>query len=171
MRHRRGLAALVLWGTLCLLFCGCAGKVEETQDPAPSASREEEASYSPFPAPEDGDGVALAAMFRTEEGTALSGTALLSSGQASARYALDEAGQVRVSGIPREGLLGVRLLDESQKELGATTVSFSAGEVIDASADQDGAGYVTLREDTLRLSLVFVADGQGHLWCALLLDP
>ena len=67
-------------------------------------------------------------------------------------------------------MLGVCLLDENQEELGCAGVTFTTGEVIDASADQEGAGYVTLREDTQALSLVFVADGQGHLWCALLLE-
>lgn len=170
MRHGRFPTApvLALFGWVCLLFCGCAGRVEGA-DPAPPAVQEWETSCPSFPGHRE-TGVALAASFRSEEGTALSGTALLSSGAVSARYPLDEAGQIQVSDLPREGSLGVCLLDETQRELGLTTVSFATGEVIDASADQNGAGYVTLREDTLQLSLTFVADGEGHLWCALRLD-
>ena len=169
MRRYGRLAALVLLGSLSLLFCGCAGKVEQAEEPASSASAAVDAGYSPFPGGEE-TGINLDACFRSQTGDALSGTALLSSGQTSAPYLLDESGQVRISGLPREGLLDVRLLDKDQKELGAVDVTFTTGEVIDASADQNGAGYVTLRKDTSALSLVFVADEQGHLWCALLLD-
>ena len=170
MRRRGRLAALILLGALSLLFCGCAGKVEEeTAAPAPSLSQEAQARYAPFPGGTEA-GLDLTARFCTEEGGTLSGTALLSAGAVESPFPLDEGGQVWVSGLPREGVLGVCLLDENQEELGCAGVTFTTGEVIDASADQEGAGYVTLREDTQALSLVFVADGQGHLWCALLLE-
>lgn len=170
MRGKRALAGLVLLSALGLLFCGCAGKVEETAAPDSSGTSPPPGEYTPFPG-SDENGVALTACFRGQDGAPLAGTALLSAGGVSQGYPLDGEGQVRVSGLPRQGVLDVRLLDSGQKELGAAAVYFTLGEVIDASADQDGTGYVTLREDTPALSLVFAADGQGRLWCALLLEP
>ena len=106
MRRRGRLAALILLGSLSLLFCGCAGKVEEeTAAPAPSLSQEAQARYAPFPGGTEA-GLDLTARFCTEEGGTLSGTALLSAGAVESPFPLDEGGRSGSPGSPGRGCWG-----------------------------------------------------------------
>ena len=156
------------FAVLCLLFCSCAGKVEETGVPAgaeASGALWTEPIFHSLPGGQE-DGVAAAALFRgADGGVVFPGTVLLSA-EEEGRYALDENGSVRVSGLPREGEVRVRLLDAEGRELGCADVFFSVGEVIDASADGEGNGYVTVRADTPLVELAFTAE-DGLLLCAL----
>ena len=148
---------------LCLLFCGCAGTVEEIQVPnhAPSASSR----------PAARDDLALSAGFQGTDGQALSlGSALLQVGETDVQYPLDQWGRADFSGLPREGELWLSLLDREDREVGRAPLLISTGEVIDASSDREGVGYVTVREDTPRVELVFILTGEGHLICALQLE-
>lgn len=154
----------------CLLLAGC----EEAE---PSAGEEAgipvtALDYEPFPELElPGGEVAVSARFRSESGTALSGgEASLTVSDTRASFSLDETGEIRVSGLPREGTVDLTLYDGRDREKGHTTIHFSTGAVIDASTDDEtGDGYVTTRADTEAVALQFTLGASG-LRCALRLD-
>ena len=162
-RKGKKRALLGIMAGLCLLFCGCAGTVEEIQVPnhAPSASSR----------PAARDDLALSAGFQGTDGQILSlGSALLQVGETDTQYPLDQWGRADFSGLPREGELWLSLLDREDREVGRAPLLISTGEVIDASSDGEGVGYVTVREDTPRVELVFILTGEGRLICALQLE-
>ncbi len=164
-----GIAMLTV---LCLFFAGCAGKVEETQPTSyttesPVSTSGEEADGVPGVGTDDGE-IAITARFLQEDGGVLShGSASISDGETDVKYSLDDDGEMWVSGLPREGTILLILFDQEEQELGRTTVMFSTGAVIDASTDEAGAGYITLKEDTSEVSLVFTLCGDGSLQCSL----
>lgn len=161
MRGWKNRGKLALAVLACLLFSGCAGTVEKIGAPDPGAR---EGSRT--------DGVAVLAAFQAQGGQAVAeGSARLRAGDREEDYPLDWGGQACFPNLPREGAVGVSLLDGEERVLGSTTLTFSVGAVIDASTDGDGAGYVTLREDTAQVELVFVLWGDGQLRCALRLEP
>lgn len=63
--------------------------------------------------------------------------------------------------------LEVTVLDKESGPLGTITISFSEGTVIDASTDQEGAGYVVVKEDTEAVDLLFVLCDDGSIQCDL----
>lgn len=112
----------------------------------------------------------MAASFRRPGGQALArGSVRISIGANSRSYPLDENGELRLAGLPREGALLLTLFGQGEQELGNMAVAFSTGAVIDASTDRAGAGYVVVREDTAEVALEFTLCGGGRLRCALLL--
>lgn len=162
---------LSLLSLLCiLLFAGCAGTVGES--PTPSGSLSPSAQTTPPPSPEETEGrtVTLSAQFRREDGTALSRQSVrLSDGENSMDYPLDEEGQLQITGLPKTGAYTVSVL-EDDREAGTMTLNLSVGAVIDAATDADGAGHVTLKEDTDTVFLDFTLDGNGTLSCSLRLS-
>ena len=162
-RKGKKRALLGIMAGLCLLFCGCAGTVERIQvpnDTLPASSR-----------PAARDDLALSAGFQGTDGQTLSrGSALLQVGETDTQYPLDQWGRADFSGLPREGELWLSLLDREDREVGRAPLLISTGEVIDASSDGEGVGYVTVREDTPRVELVFILTGEGRLICALQLE-
>ena len=166
-RRRVWLAAAL---AACLLLGGC----EEAE---PEAGEEAGISvtvleYEPFPVLEPADGsVAVAARFRRESGEAISGgEASLTVENTCASFSLDGNGEIRVSGLPREGTVDLILYGGEGREEGHTTLHFSTGAVIDASTDETGDSYVTTRADTEAVELQFTIGAAG-LQCALRLDP
>ena len=166
LSRRAWLAAALAAG---LLLAGCQEAeqtaAEETGIPVTALE------YEPFPELEDaGDSVAVSACFQNESGEALSeGEASLTVETISASFPLDETGEIRVSGLPREGTVDLTLCDGKDREQGRMTLYFSAGAVIDASTDEAGDGYVTTRPDTEAVALRFTVSETG-LRCALRLD-
>ena len=69
--------------------------------------------------------------------------------------------------LPREGRMLLCLYNEEGEQVGQTAVKFSVGFVIDASTDERGDGYVTLKQAQEEIALVFTLDGNGALACAL----
>ena len=174
MRLNKKLSGITLFTVLCLFFCGCADKVEELQPPsqsvAPPVSAAEQEWESPTASGGSGKTFVLSASFLREDGEAIAnGSAHIAIGEDSARYSLNERGELRLSGLPRGEILSLLLLDKEERSLGSTTVSFSTGEVIDASTGQNGAAYVTMKSDTEEIALVFTLSGDGALQCSLLL--
>ena len=154
---------------VCLLLAGC-GEAEASaggEAGIPVTALE----YKPFPEPEgSGESVAVSACFLSESGEALpGGEASVRVETASASFPLDEAGEIRVSGLPREGTVDLTLYDGEDRERGHTTLYFSLGAVIDASTDEAGDSYVTTRRDTEAVALQFTVS-EGGLRCALRLD-
>ena len=169
MRHlnRRVWMAATLLACLLLAGCGRTPTPADGESDTPAAALE----YAPFPELETPGGtVAVFARFRSARGEALpAGTACLAVEDASASFPLDSQGEIRVSGLPREGTVDLTLYDEEDRAQGHTTLLFSLGAVIDASTDEAGDGYVTTRADTEAVALQFTVSG-GTLRCALRLD-
>ena len=168
MRVGRGLLYGLLLTALFLLAAGCAGA--EAEEPASQGTPVSVLgqSWTGLSSEEAGDGFSLSARFQQENGTAITvGSVCLADEETSLCCALDETGEILVSGLPRAGTLTLTLLDSGQRELGRTTVQFSTGTVIDASTDENGAGYVTLKADTDQVSLLFTLHDSGTLQCSL----
>lgn len=150
---------------LCLLAAGCGTARADAGDPE-DAVPVTVLDYAAFPDLGGVETVSVSAGFLTEDGESLSeGTVRLRVGETGADFPLDSAGELRVSGLPRQGTVELTLLDGGA-ELGSMTIYFSEGAVIDASMDEAGAGYVTTRADTEAVTLTFTLEG-GGLRCAL----
>ena len=165
---RRVLPAAAL--AACLLLGGCEeAEVSAGEESAgiPVTALE----YEAFPEQElSGDSVAVSARFRSKSGEVLSeGEAKLTVEETCASFPLDEAGEIRVSGLPRDGTVDLTICDGMNRERGHTTLHFSTGAVIDASTDEAGDGYVTTRTDTEAVALQFTV-GEESIRCALRLD-
>lgn len=133
-----------------LLLCGCSGPVKEPTAAARSCD------------------LVIAAFFQYEDGFLLRGGAVcVSGGASSTAHTLDENGEVTISGVPRRGEITLTVFDQPEQKQGSMVLSFSEGEVIDAVTDQDGNGHITVRQDTEKLTLVFVLKEDGSLMCAL----
>lgn len=118
--------------------------------------------------PEEGNELSVEALFQTEDGDALHGSAACFSTQTSENYCqLGSDGTVSVTGLPRDGELLLTLLDQRQEVQAAMTLSFDQGAVIDAMTGEDGVGHITVREDTGEVALLFVLTGNGTLQCTL----
>ena len=155
--------AYVLLFTFLLLFSGgCTDTVE--------ADHSSSSSAPPLASSGDtGEGsLNILASFQREDGSPLTEQSIrLSAGDKSAEYPLDEWGELRVSGLPRKMTLEVTVLDKESGPRGTITISFSEGTVIDASTDQEGAGYVVVKEDTEAVDLLFVLCDDGSIQCDL----
>ena len=139
-------AALLLF----LLLPGCAG-----MGASPSGKEGE-------------DALSVAALFQTEGGDALSGSAACFSVEANNNYVqVDNDGTASVTGLPRSGELLLTLFDQQQKIQGAMTLSFGQGAVTDAMTGADGVGHITVRKDASKVALVFILTEDGALRCAL----
>ena len=143
--HKMGAALLLL-----LLLSGCTGI-----GAAPRGEEEE-------------DGLSIAAVFQTESGDALHGSAAYFSTETSSdNCQVDSDGTASISGLPRNGELLVTLFDQRQEVQGTIMLSFSEGTVIDAMTDEDGVGHITVRNDTREVALNFVLTEDGTLRCTL----
>ncbi len=112
--------------------------------------------------------ITIAAAFKREDGTALAnGTIRFSDNEDSADYLLDENGELKLSGLPREGELTVTVLDQQAQPQETIALSFSQGSVIDVVSDGDGTGHVTLKEDTEEIALSFTLCGDNSIQCEL----
>lgn len=141
MRMKRLKAALI---SAMLLLSGCAG--------------------SGAPPAEPPDTLSVSARFQTEDGDALQGgSAQFSTREGS--FPLDEEGEIRVQGLPRNGEVTMTL--QRQEEQAAMALSFSEGAVMDATTGEDGVGHITVREDADEIALLFLSDGDGALTCTL----
>jgi len=146
---QKGIWMLLIAGAV-LLLPGCIG-----------AAREETADVSESE-------VAIEASFSREDGTDLCGsTVRFSFEESSTDYSLGENGEVRTSGLPRTGELFLTVLDRQERVQRGMTLSFSEGEVIDATTDESGIGHITLRKDTEEVKLLFVLKNDGSLLCSL----
>lgn len=135
---------------LLLLLSGCAGK-----GAAPHEKEEE-------------DDLSIAALFQSESGDALHGSTAYFSMEASSNSCqVDSDGTASISGLPRNGELLLTLFDQRQEVQGTITLSFSEGAVIDAMTDEDGAGHITVRNDTREVALVFILTEDSTLRCTL----
>lgn len=138
---------------LSLLLSGCAGA-----GAAPPAETGETGEKE----------LSVAALFQTESGDTLYGSAACFSTEASSDCCqVDNDGTASVSGLPRSGELLLTLLDPQQEVQGAMTLSFDQGAVIDATTGEDGIGHITVREDTNEVALLFVLTEDGTLRCTL----
>jgi len=143
-----GIALLLL-----LLLSGCA-----SMSAAPPEKTEE-------------DELSIAALFQTENGDTLNGSAACFTTEANSGHCqVDSEGVASVSGLPRSGELLLTLFDPQQEVQGAMTLSFDQGAVIDATTGQDGVGHITVRNDTSEVALIFILTGDGTLQCALWLE-
>lgn len=135
---------------LSLLLSGCAGI-----GAAPPTEADEE-------------GLSVAALFQTEGGDTLYGSAVCFSTETSRDYCqVNHDGTVSISGLPRSGELLLTVFDPQQEVQGAMTLFFDQGAVIDATTGEDGVGYITVREDTGEVALLFVLTESGALQCTL----
>jgi len=142
--------------SLVLILCGCSAETNE------DVSSEDEANH----------GVAITAAFKHEDGTAFAnGTIRFSDSENSADYQLDETGELKISGLPREGELTVTVLDQQAQPQQTLTLTFSKGSVIDVVSDEGGTGHVTLKENTEEVALDFTLCEDGSLQCGLQLAP
>lgn len=108
------------------------------------------------------------AEFSREDGRSLTeNTVRFSSGEEGTDHPLNENGELRISGLPRQGNLLLSVFDDQGQTLGAMTLSFSEGAVIDATTGEDGVGYITLRDDTDVVALFFLMAEDGSLQCQL----
>lgn len=140
---------------LLLILCACADTREENP---------------PF-AETDGNGVTVTASFQQEDGTALCGSAVqLSREDDSVVCPLDDSGETRFSGVPRDNTFTLSVLNQFKQPQGTILLTFTEGAVIDAVTDQNGNGHVTLRRDTAEISLVFLLKGDGTIQCGLRLE-
>ena len=131
------IGALLL---LLLLFSGCSG-----------------IGAAP-PAEADKEELSVAALFQTENGDALHGSAVCFSTETASDYCqVDNGGTARISGLPRSGELLLTLFDPQQEVQGSMTLFFDQGAVIDA----------TTSEDTGEVALLFVLTENGALQCTL----
>lgn len=147
MRNRKmGIVLL----PLLLLLSGCAG----TGTARPAETGDEELS--------------VAALFQTESGDTFHGSAVCFSTEAGSDYCqVNHDGTASISGLPRSGELLLTLFDPQQEVQGAMTLFFDQGAVIDATTSEDGVGYITVREDTGEVALLFVLTENGALQCTL----
>lgn len=146
MRIQKVVAALLL----LLLLSGCV-----SMGAAP-------------PEQEDEDELSIAALFQTENGDALHGSAAYFSTEANSNYCqVDSDGTASISGLPRNGELLLTLFDQQQEVQSAMTLSFDQGAVIDAMTSEDGVGHITVRSDTSEVALIFVLTEDGTLQCTL----
>lgn len=148
---QEGLLTLLAAGLL-LTMCGCAGTVEE----------------KPASINTGKNGVAITALFQQEDGTALCGSTIrLSMGENSIDHALDYSGELKVSGLPRDSIFTLSVLDRQEQAQGIMPLVFSQGAVIDAATDENGTGRITLKEDTEEIALTFILKSDGSLQCTL----
>ncbi len=141
-----------------LLLCGCSAETNEDV----SASENAEVNH----------GIAITAAFKYEDGTALaSGSIRFSDSENSADYQLDEKGELKISGLPREGELTVTVLDQQAQPQETITLTLSQGSIIDVVSDGNGTGHVTLKENTEEVALDFTLCDDGSLQCGLQLAP
>ncbi len=148
---------------LCFLFLACLLSTLCSCTDAPAES--------PPPAQTDGPGVTVAASFRQEDGTALSGSTIrISSEEKNEERTLDADGEARISGLARDGSIALTVLDSQEQSRGAMSLTFTEGAVIDAATDESGNGHVILRKDTAEIALEFLLKGDGTLQCALRLE-
>lgn len=157
---------LLLFTSICLFFSACAGTVEKI----PACDQpEQNVDAAPDTGAESKE-LAVCARFQREDGVVFSaGCVRLFEGDASVDYALDQAGELRLTGLSRTEDLSMYLLDAVGRELCHTTIHFSTGALIDASTDQRGDGYVTVRKDTGQVNLRFTLLHTGSMQCALVL--
>jgi len=146
MRFQK-IGALLL---LLLLLSGCSGI-----GTAPPAEADEEE-------------LSVAALFQMENGDTLHGSAVCFSTETDSDYCqVDNDGTASISGLPRSGELLLTLFGPQQEVQGAMTLFFDQGAVIDATTSEDGVGYITVREDTGEVALLFVLTENGTLQCSL----
>lgn len=146
--QKAGIALLLL-----LLLSGCA-----SMGAAPPEKTEE-------------DELSIAALFQTENGDTLNGSAACFTTEADSEHCqVDSEGVASVSGLPRSGELLLTLFDPQQEVQGAMTLSFDQGAVIDATTGQDGVGHITVRNDTSEVALIFILTEDGTLQCTLWLE-
>lgn len=152
MRIGRKCFLILLVAGLLLTMCGCAGTVEDSLAPINAGK----------------NGVAITALFQLEDGTALcDSTIRLSAGENSIDYALDCSGELKVSGLLRDSIFTLSILDRQEQIQSAMPLAFCQGAVIDAVTDESGTGRITLKEDTEEIALIFILKGDGSLQCAL----
>ena len=133
-----------------LLLSGCAG----TGAAPPAEPGEEELS--------------VAALFQTESGDALQGSAVCFTTETGSDYCqVDHDGTASITGLPRNGELLLTLFDPQQEAQGTMTLFIGQGAVIDAATGEDGVGHITIRSDTDEVALLFVLREDGVLTCAL----
>lgn len=155
MRISNKYSCFLFFACLLSILCSCTGAPAE----------------SPPPAQTDETGVTVAASFRQEDGTPLSGgTVHISSKTENVGHTLDRDGQARLSGLPRSGTFALTVFDRQEKTHGTMSLSFTEGAVIDAVTDESGSGHVTLRKDTDEIALVFSLKRDGTIRCALRLE-
>lgn len=146
MRFQK-IGALLL---LLLLLSGCSGI-----GAAPPAEADEEE-------------LSVAALFKMENGDTLHGSAVCFSTETGSDYCqVDNDGTASISGLPRSGELMLTLFDPQQETQGTMMLFLGQGAVIDAATDEDGVGHITIREDTDKISLMFVLMENGSLQCTL----
>ena len=120
------------------------------------------------PAEAGGEALSVAALFQTESGDALQGSAVCFTTETGSDYCqVDHDGTASITGLPRRGELLLTLFDPHQEVQGAMTLIFDQGAVIDATTSEDGVGYITVREDTGEVALLFVLAENGALQCTL----
>ena len=103
---------------LCLLAAGCGTARADAGDPE-AAVPVTVLDYAAFPDLGGVETVSVSAGFLTEDGEPLSeGTVRLRVGETGADFPLDGAGELRVSGLPRQGTVELTLLDGGVPILG-----------------------------------------------------
>lgn len=136
-----------------LLLPGCAG-----MGAAPSKKTDKEE-------------ISIAALFQTENGNTLRGSAACFSTEANRDCCqVDYDGTASISGLPRSGEVLLTLFDQQQEIRGTMTLSFDRGAVIDATTGENGVGYITVRDDISEVALIFVLTESRTLRCALWLE-
>lgn len=120
------------------------------------------------PAETGGEELSIAALFQTESGDTLRGSAVcFSTETGSDQCQVDDDGTASITGLPRNGELLLTLFDPQQEAQGTMTLFIGQGAVIDAATGEDGVGHITVREDTDKISLMFVLTENGALQCTL----
>ncbi len=148
---------------LCFLFLACLLSTLCSCTDAPAES--------PPPAQTDGPGVTVAASFRREDGTVLSGSTIrISSEGENEEHTLDADGEARITDLTRDGSITLTVLDRQEQSRGAMSLTFTEGAVIDAVTDENGDGHIILRKDTAEIALEFLLKSDGSLQCALRLE-
>lgn len=118
--------------------------------------------------PKEEDAISIEALFQTESGDALHGSAAHFSTETISDYCqVDNDGIASITGLPRKGELLLTLFDQRQEVQGRMTLSFDQGAVIDATTSEDGVGHITVRNDTSEVALIFVLTEDGTLQCTL----
>ena len=147
MVHIQKIGAALL---ALLLLPGCAGMGAEP------------------PGEADEDGLSVAALFQTESGDALHGSAACFSAEVDGSCCqVGSDGTASVSGLPRRGKLLLTLFDRQREVQGTMTLSFDEGAVTDAMTGEDGVGHITVRRDTREVALLFILTEDGRLRCTL----
>ena len=151
MRIKKGRICIPIVMGLLLLLCGCSGAVQKNS-----------------PLEETEGKIAIAAMFRQEDGIDLRGSTIrFAFGENSISHPLGDDGECIISDLPRVGDLMLTVFDRQERIQGAMTLSLSEGAVIDAATDDSGIGHIILRGDTDEVALAFVLKNDGSLLCAL----